>query len=182
MQILILYATTEGQTLKIMRKTTKRLAEQGHGVELLDARDFTAEALTDRDALIVGASIHMGKFQKRMRKALTRAATALTGTPSLFLPVSLAAASDTEDDAQELDRIVTKFLAQTGWSPSQIQHIAGAFRFSKYDFMKSWAMRHIAEKRGLTLDYQSDTEFTDWPALDACVDSFVAALPEQSGR
>jgi menaquinone-dependent protoporphyrinogen oxidase len=44
-------------------------------------------------------------------------------------------------------------------------HVAGAFRFSEYDFFRAWAMRRIAAERDETIDTDCDKECTDWSAL-----------------
>ena len=44
-------------------------------------------------------------------------------------------------------------------------HVAGAFRFTQYDFFKSLAMRWIAHSKGEVVDPHADREYTDWAAL-----------------
>jgi menaquinone-dependent protoporphyrinogen oxidase len=48
-----------------------------------------------------------------------------------------------------------------------VHHVAGAFRFTQYDFFKSLAMRWIAHNKGEEVDPHADKEYTDWDALAA---------------
>jgi menaquinone-dependent protoporphyrinogen oxidase len=61
------------------------------------------------------------------------------------------------------------------------EHLAaGAFRFTRYDFFKRWAMKLIAAQKGIDADTSKDLELTDWPALDAFVKEFLADLAKTS--
>ena len=66
-------------------------------------------------------------------------------------------------------------MADTGWTPGQILHVAGAFRFTEYDFFKGWVMRLIAKEKKVEVDPHRDLELTDWPALVLIL--FFSVLP-----
>jgi len=91
----------------------------------------------------------------------------LQGCPSLFLMVSLAAAGDDPDEHADLARIAAEFAQNSDWTPSEVVHVAGAFRFTQYDFFKGLAMRWIAHSKGETVTPHTDKEYTDWDALGA---------------
>ena len=65
MHILILYGTTEGQTRKIAQFVAHRLVELRHTSSVIDAADPVRDQvkLHDFDAVIVSASLHIGRFQ-----------------------------------------------------------------------------------------------------------------------
>ena len=176
MNILIAYATTEGQTRKICRFCADLLIEAGHSVELLQvsgrARDLDPARY---DASLLAASVHIGRFQKDMVKFATQHGAALSAHPSLFLSVSLAAAGEDAEDWAELERIVATFCDQTGYRPGQVEQVAGAFRFTEYDFFRAWAMRYIAAVKGETVDPHCDTEYTDWDGLRRVVTAWAGA-------
>ena len=71
---------------------------------------------------------------------------------------------------------MAEFEHRTQWTPREVHHAAGAFRFSQYDFLKRWALKYIAYRKGQPTDTSKDYELTDWDALGAFVDSFVAKL------
>ncbi len=167
--ILIVYATTEGQTRKVARFCADELAGMGEGVELLPAAEARAEDTDTRayDALILAGSVHAGRYQSDLVDFARTHAGGLNTARTLFLSVSLAAAGEDPDDWKGLEEGVSRFTAKTGWTPGRVVHVAGAFRFSEYDFFKSWAMRWIAAQKDQEIDPHKDKEYTDWGALRA---------------
>ena len=175
MTILIAYATTDGQTRKIARFCADRLAAQ-HSVELLNLEDSEGLDLARFTGVILAGSLHMHNFQKSLRTFAKTHAAALQAKPSLFLAVSLAAAGEDADDLQGLRECHAAFQAETGWVPGQVLDVAGAFRFTEYDFFRAWVMKRIAAQKGEQVDVHADREYTDWTALGAAVDGWVAGF------
>lgn len=167
MNILICYATTEGQTRKIMRFCADEMLAQGHGVELLPVSEADPIDFARYDAAILAGSVHIGAIQEELCDFASRHHARLNAMPTLFLVVSLAAAGKDGSDHAELDKIAEGFCTAAQWTPGSTHHVAGAFRFSKYDFFKTWAMRYIASQYGQKVDPHSDTEYTDWDDLSA---------------
>jgi len=167
MKILICYASTEGQTRKICRFCADQLVAQGHSVEVLSAQDAGDVDLAHFDAVLLAGSVHINKLQTELGQFASAHAEILNGLPTLFIVVSLAVAGDEPKDRAELDRIASAFAAEAGWTPGRVEHVAGAFRFSEYDFFKSLAMRWIAHRKGQAVDPHGDTEYTDWAELAA---------------
>lgn len=176
MQILMLYATTEGQTRKIARFAADRLAEAGHAVELLNAEDAEGIALERFDGAILAASVHVAVYQKALVGFVRERASDLAKLPTLFLSVSLAAAGDDPEERKGLEQVVQRFVEVTGWRPGRVEHVAGAFRFGEYDFFKALAMRWIERNKDPAAKPGEDKEYTDWPALAALLDDWVTGL------
>jgi menaquinone-dependent protoporphyrinogen oxidase len=177
MKILIVYATTDGQTRKIARYAADRLADSGAAVELLAAEDAGGIDLGRFDGAILAGSLHIGGFQKALAAFARENAAALAGLPSLFLPVSLSAAGEDPSDWEGLRACVDRFRSETGWTPGRTEHVAGAFRFAGYDFFRAWAMRWIARQKGeAEAAVGEDKEYTDWPALGAALDDWRGAI------
>lgn len=178
MKVLLLYGTTEGQTRKIAGFVADHLAQRGHETLLVNAIDATAEAdPRGFDAAMIAASLHAGHYQSAVVHFVRKHLAALSARPNAFLSVSLAAASDDEDDALGLDRCDMDFTQQTGWNPQHIHHVAGAFRYTSYDFLKRWAMRYIAHRKGAPTDTSKDHELTDWADLEQFIDRFSSEIP-----
>jgi menaquinone-dependent protoporphyrinogen oxidase len=169
MRILIAYASTEGQARKIARFVFDRIAAAGHSVELLNAADASDMTVEHFDAAVLAGSVHMGKLQTELVKFAQAHCAALNAMPTLFLAVSLAAAGDDPEDWKALKELTQEFRDKTGWTAGRIEHIAGAFRFTDYDFFQSWAMRWIAAQKGQQVVAGQDKEYTDWAALEACL-------------
>ena len=172
MRVLIVYASTEGQTQKICIFAFHRLTGRGHSVALVSADASQGIDPDGFDAAILAASIHAGRYQKPLIEFATRHAIALNEMKSLFLSVSLAAAGEDETEWADLERIASGFSTDTGWSPSRVEHVAGAFRFGEYDFFKAWAMRWIESQKDSDVRPGTDKEYTDWLALEAILDEW----------
>jgi menaquinone-dependent protoporphyrinogen oxidase len=178
MKILIAYATTDGQTRKIARFVADHLSDAGHITELLNVSDAEGLELARFDRAILAGSLHAGGFQKALSAFVALHARKLAQMPTLFLPVSLSAAGNDPDDWAGLTGAVTKFLVETVWEPGRIEHVAGAFRFSEYDFFRSWAMKRIAAQKGEAMGADGDKEYTDWAKLAAVLTDWLGSLPQ----
>ena len=176
MKLLVAYATTDGQTRKIARFAADRLAGLGHAVELLNLEDAEGLDLSRFDGAILAGSLHAGGYQKTLVRFATDAAAELAQMPTMFLAVSLSAAGDDLDDWSGLRTCLADFNAATGWTPARVEHVAGAFRFSEYDFFRAWAMRRIADQKGETVEPGKDKEYTDWAALVLALDDWLVGL------
>ena len=173
MKILIVYATTDVQTRKIARFAADRLCDAGHNVELVTAAETEGLDLSRFDAAVLAGSIHAGHFQDNLQSFAKASAEALGRLPTLFLSVSLSAAGTDEKDWEGIHAVVTEFQKATGWTPGRVEHVAGAFRFTQYDFFKSWAMRWIAHQKKQEVDSERDTEYTDWEKLAVVLADWV---------
>lgn len=180
MTVLITYATTEGQTRKIARFCADCLIAQGHSIELLplaDAADDDGLDLNRFDTAILAGSVHGGRLQPQLARFAARHAAELNARPTMFVMVSLAAAGNDPDELAHLAQIAADFTDGAGWSPAYVAHVAGAFRFTQYDFFKGLAMRWIAHSKGEEVDRHSDKEYTDWSALAALLAKWPEGLP-----
>lgn len=176
--LLIAYATTDGQTRKIARFTADHLAATGQAVELMNVEDAEGLDLSRFQGAILAGSLHAGGYQKTLRAFAKAEAARLALIPTLFLAVSLSAAGTDAEDWAGLRKCLAEFETETGWTPGRIEHVAGAFRFSEYDFFRAWAMRRIADQKGEQVEPGKDKEYTDWAALRAALDQWVAGLPK----
>lgn len=173
MKILVLYGTTEGQTRKIADFVTTRLKNRGDVVALIDAMDAPWDLQPqDYDAAILAGSLHVGVYQKPLIHFARKHADALNKMPTAFLSVSLSAAGKDPDDLKGMAACADLFVKETGWKPGEIDHVAGAFRFTEYDFFKRWVMKIIAWERGMKTKGVIELELTDWDTLGKLVDTF----------
>lgn len=172
MKILIVYATTEGQTGKVCAFAFRHLVDAGENVAMLTAESAGDVSPADFDAVVLAASVHMGKYQPSLIKFASTHAATLNAKKTLFLSVSLAAAGTDPEELADLDRIANAFSAGTGWTPSRVAHVAGAFKFEEYDFFRYWAMRWIEGKKDSDVKPGTDREYTDWEGLKALLDDW----------
>jgi menaquinone-dependent protoporphyrinogen oxidase len=175
MKFLIVYGTTEGQTRKIARFMEKQLLDAGHQVEISDTTD-EPPAPNNYDAILIGGSVHMHKYQTALTHYIKSHVEVLNKKHGGFFSVSLAIASDLEEEHREVEKITKDFLEQTGWKPVMITQMAGALKYTEYDFMKRMIMKMISKKEGRTTDTSKDYEYTDWNAVKKFVNEFVSTV------
>lgn len=173
MRILVLYATTDGQTRKIARHVMSVLAGIGHGVELMNVTEAEGLDLARYDRAVLAGSLHAGGYQAALADFARRQVARLNAMPTLFLAVSLSAAGEDAEDWKGLHDCLQDFLSETGWTPGHIEHVAGAFRFSEYGYFRAWAMRRIAAVKDPAVQAGQDKEYTDWAALDRVILGWV---------
>ena len=159
MRILIIYGTSEGQTRKITRFMEAVLQEAGHLVAISNAIEEPPSP-KGYDAVLVGASVHMGKYQSALRHYVITHAQALRETPSAFFHVGLAVISEDPQQQAEVHQIERDLLEEANWKPLMTVEIAGALRYSKYDFFKRWVMQMISKREGRPTDPSEDIEYT----------------------
>jgi menaquinone-dependent protoporphyrinogen oxidase len=174
--VVVVYATREGQTAKIAQRIAIALRENQHTVELIDAEHASPQLELERfDAAIVGAPIHVGGYPRSVARFVKNNRAFLESVPSAFFSVGLAVASRTTDGRGATLSLVEKFLAKTGWRPRRVELVAGALPYSKYNFLIRFVMRRIAAKEGGDTDTSRDYEYTDWEAVARFALDFVAS-------
>lgn len=176
MKLFIGYATSEGQTRKIARHVADRIVAAGHSVELAGLGDAGDAELSRFDAAILCGSVHVGHYQRVVSDFAADHLPALDAMPTLFLSVSLAAAGHDAEDWRGLETILADFQEATGWTPGEVAQVAGAYMPSQYDVFRKFVMRRIVAARDPEADLDWDREYTDWPALDALVDGWLARI------
>ncbi len=171
MRALIVYGTTEGHTATIARFAAERLIAAGIDADHVHVDGASAPPAPDAYSIVmIAASLHGGAYQKPVLDYVRKHRRCLNAMPSVFLSVSLSAASNDHDDLQGLYDCNADFLKATGWRPAESHLAAGAFRFSQYDFLKTWAMKYIAWRKGRPTDAGKDYVLTDWDELGRIVD------------
>jgi menaquinone-dependent protoporphyrinogen oxidase len=177
LNVLIIYGTTEGHTRHMCQFLEAVLTEDGYEVTCCDAA-FEPIVLTDYDLCFIAGSLHVGNFQPALLEYVRNHHEALNTMPAAFLPVSLSAAGHNPDDWEGLDDCVARFLQSTGWKPTAVHHVAGAIRYSQYDFFKRLALKFIAKRRGQDTVTSRDYDLTDYDDLSIFVRQFVSGHSE----
>ena len=173
-RILIVYGTTEGHTRSVARRLAATVMAHGHTAVVDDATE--AHVATDGyDACIVCASIHQGRHQAAVAHFVRANLSFLDGVPTAFFSVSLTAALPDAEHQAEARSLAEAFARETGWRPGHIFLVAGALKYTEYDFMKRLLMRLIAQRRGGDTDTSRDFEYTDWQQLREDTAVFLSA-------
>lgn len=175
--ISICYGTTDGQTADVAEFIAGVVRRLGHRARVIDLKDpnadaLTHDALTGADAVLVGASIHVNAHESYVVDFVRANVATLTSLPTAFFSVSLSAYGDPAQG----DRYIEEFCAETGWRPTGTLAVAGALRYTSYGILKRQLMKQIARDKGLSTDTRTDAVYTDWDAVTAFTEQFVAEV------
>ncbi len=179
MKLLIVYGTTEGQTRKIAHFMEAVLTKEGHNVTVCDAT-MNPPGPEGFDALLIGASIHIAKYQSPVTHYITHHVQQLNKMPGAFFSVCMAVASEHEEEHKAAQKITDDYLYHTGWKPSLVTQVAGALKYTQYDFFKRLIMKYISKKEGGNTDTSRDHEFTDWDAVKKFVLDFTRTVKSKT--
>ena len=184
MNVLIVYGTTEGQTRKIARFMADCINNRDDTVTLIDSADLPKDLDIDSfDAVIAAGSVHNGRHQAGLFQFVRDHLVVLPDMPTAFISVSLSTASDDVEDRLDATACADRFLEASNWKPTTTHLVAGALRYTQYDFFKGWMLKMIAGAKGASTDTSEDHEFTDWNDLEAFTGRFldeVASRTDQS--
>ena len=172
--VLVLYGTTDGHTRKVADALRDTLEDEGCRVEVVDAAGAKFGVLPEEYAgVIVAASIHIGEYQRSVRRWVHAHAAALNARPGAFLSVCLAVMERRPQARAEAEQIMQKFLDHSGWRPAASKLVAGAVPFTRYGWFKRMIMKRIVVQAGGQADTSRDYEYTDWDDLRAFARDFV---------
>src|SRR5215208_1114510 len=173
MRVLIPYGTSEGLTARISEYVADVIRGHGHEADAVDLKGSVDPEPDDYDAMIVGASIHMGKHEDYVRDFVRENRNALERLPSAFFSVSMAA----HDNMEEAQGYIEEFVRETGWRPSKVGLFGGALLYTHYGFIKRHVMKKIARDKGNPdTDTSRDYVYTEWDGVKHFVEEFLGKL------
>ena len=179
-RIVVLYATTDGQTGRIARHVAAALSTEGVEAQVVDAAaPAPGFSLDGADAAVVAGSIRMGRHQRALTRLVRSRAAELARIPGAFLSVSLSAARATEPARRDVRKCIARFIEETGWTPDTILPVAGALLYSRYGFFLKRVMRFISRANGGDTDWSRDYEYTDWGRLTSFAQDFARAVQKR---
>ncbi|USD25827.1 flavodoxin domain-containing protein [Flagellimonas marinaquae] len=175
MKVLIIYGTVEGQTRKIARFMEEVLQENGMQVTIANAVEEPPSP-DSFDVVLIGSSIHINNYNTLIKNYVEQHIDILNKKPSVFFSVSMAIASNIKEEHEEVAKVAQEFLEETHWNAKTIWHIAGALRYTQYNYFKKLIMRSIAKKEGGSVDTTKDHEYTDWNQVKEMTLNFINRL------
>lgn len=164
--ILILYSTTDGHTLKICRCLQQVLEPAGHPVTVAPIEDARQLDLPAFDAIVIGASIRYGKHRPEIMDFINRHGTLLASKPNAFFSVNLVARKPGKN-RPETNPYLRKFLKRIAWRPKYLAVFAGKLDYPRYGFFDRWIIRLIMALTGGPTDFSAVVEYTDWREVEA---------------
>jgi menaquinone-dependent protoporphyrinogen oxidase len=178
-RILVPYGTTEGMTAKISEYVADVARSHGHEAHAVDIKGSGSPNPDAYEAVIVGASIHMGKHEDYVLDFIRKNRDALERVPSAFFSVSMAA----HDNPEEAEGYIEEFVRQTGWRPARVGLFGGALLYTHYGFIKRHLMKKIARDKGNPdTDTSRDYVYTEWDGVKHFVEDFLEMLVPEGAR
>lgn len=174
--ILIVYGTKEGHTATIVERMRDAMSAQGHDVAIERAGDALPTIPEKVDGIVVGASVHAGKYQKEVLEFVSVNRDRLEATPSAFFQVCLAAADPNPESEAATREILDNFVEETGWKPDITATFAGMLAWTQYDVFTKTLMRLITRKAEPHPDVHRDHDYTDYDAVRRFAEEFAASV------
>lgn len=175
-KVLIAFSSSEGQTEKVAHFVAHLAAERQIGVVLLNVDHQQDISVENVDAAILAGAVHAGVYADSLQKCAEINSRWLSQIPSLFLSISLTAASRIPTELARAEALAEAFLGAVGLREKQIELVGGALHLNRYGSLKRRILCRLAEQSGLDFDPVSDTEFTNWPALGSSVSGFLSQV------
>lgn len=185
MKAVVFFATREGQTAKIGEHIAADLRARGLGVDVVNVRTPPLSIpWADYAIAFVAASVHGERHEKEMVQFVRHHRDDLDELHAVFMSVSMSEAgaedpvASTERrqrSAADAQRMIDRFIKETGWKPERCLPVAGALLYTHYNFLIRFIMKRISRANGGPTDTSRDYEFTDWAGLDRFVDEIVGA-------
>ena len=161
---LIIYSTTDGQTLEICKKIFSKLnvSESSEITHISRAAELD---LNQFDKIIIGASIRYGKHKPELYEFIKKNIACLEAKENAFFSVNVVARKP-EKNTPETNPYMQKFLELSPWSPKKLAVFAGKIDYPKYKFIDKHMIRLIMWITKGPTDVKNTYEFTDWNQVD----------------
>ena len=163
--ILILYSTTDGQTLKICQRLQSVIEQNNDTVSLVNINDAENIDLKSYDKIVIGASIRYGKHRSEVYAFIKRNQRLLESCPSAFFSVNVVARKPHKQQP-DTNPYVRKFLRQIAWQPHNVAVFAGRIDYQRYSSLDRNIIRLIMWLTKGPTDPNTDIEFTDWEQVE----------------
>jgi menaquinone-dependent protoporphyrinogen oxidase len=175
-RVLVVFASSFGQTRKIAEGLALALRGRGCIVELGDAGQGVSglPPPADYDAVVLGSRVQYGKHAPAIAAYVHAHRAALFDVVSAFFSVSMSASR--RELGSDPNGYVKKQLEELAWEPRLTAAFGGALPYTKYGFILRFVMKQISKRAGHTTDTSRDHEFTDWDAVSRFANAIADEL------
>ena len=161
---LIIYSTTDGQTLEICNKIFSKL-NVSESSQVIHISKVEGLDLNQFDKIIIGASIRYGKHKPELYEFIKKNVACLEAKENAFFSVNVVARKP-EKNMPETNPYMQKFLESSPWIPKKLAVFAGKIDYPKYKFVDKHMIRLIMWITKGPTDIKNTYEFTDWNHVD----------------
>jgi menaquinone-dependent protoporphyrinogen oxidase len=161
----IIYATVDGQTLKICNRLKDVLVQNNQKVALFSIDDFKGD-ITCYDKLIIGASIRYGVHNKKIIDFINTNKKELDAIKTAFFSVNLVARK-LDKNTPDSNPYVIKFFKNINWEPTIVEVFAGKLNYKKYPFFDRIMIQFIMWMTKGPTNTNTEIEYTNWDKVTA---------------
>jgi menaquinone-dependent protoporphyrinogen oxidase len=170
-RVLIVFASSYGQTRKIAEAIAARLREHGAEVDLHDAHAGTAPSPDDYDVVGLGSRVRHGKHDRAIHAYIDRHLSSLQARQNFLFSVSLTAGD--KPYLPDPGHYIYETTYATSWRPDLSAAFAGALPYRRYNAILRLLMKLRSSRHGHPVDTSRDHAFTDWIHVRLFADSIA---------
>lgn len=163
-KILLLYSTTDGQTISICKKI-KSVLEKNKQVDIVSLNNTENLRLNQYGQVIIGASIRYGKHKQELYDFIEANKDELKNKRNGFFSVNVVARKPNKN-SPETNPYVKKFLKISSWQPNTIAVFAGKLSYPQYRFIDRQMIRLIMFITKGPTNTHGTFEFTNWDHVE----------------
>ena len=156
---LIIYSTTDGQTVAICNTLVKN--HNTDQIKICSIEEAYEENLNNYEKVIIGASIRYGKHNPSVIEFVKKNLERFNKIKTAFFSVNVVARKNNKN-TPETNPYVKKFLNKTKWKPTKLNVFAGRVDYPSYRFLDKYIIRLIMWFTKGPTDVTKSYEFTNW--------------------
>ncbi len=162
MHNLIIYSTTDGQTISI----SKKIGEVLENSKVVSIKEAKTLSLNEFETIVIGASIRYGKHKPEVYQFIKDNLDILNNKKNAFFSVNVVARKP-EKNTPDTNPYMQKFLQLSNWAPKNLDVLAGKIDYPQYKFVDKQMIRFIMWMTKGPTDINETYEFTDWKKVES---------------
>ena len=160
---LIIYSSTDGQTIKICENIKENLSTS-HTLEIVSVEKALDINLEKYKIIIIGASIRYGSHSRKILNFVIKNKKILESKKTAFFSVNVVARK-AEKSSPHTNPYLIKFLKKSNWKPKKVGVFAGKVDYPNYNFINRNVIRFIMMITDGPTDTNNSYEFTNWESV-----------------
>lgn len=186
-KVLFIYASSEGHTSKIAHYLDQQARNMGFDSQLknissIKKLNLLAPLLQKVDCILIGASVHLGQHQSKIKRLLQLDRSLTANKPTVFFSVSLMAASKRAEDCSLALQQAMGFVQNQPWQPEQIWTVPGALPYTRYNWLTRMLMKWIVKRHEGDTDTSRDYVYTNWVELEKKLEQFLLSVKQRKSQ
>lgn len=171
-RVLIVFASSHGQTERIAQAIAARLRERGGRVDVCDVHAGTPPRPDDYDVVGLGSHVRHGKHDHAIHRYIDRHLSSLLARQSFFFSVSLTASD--KPYLPDPGGYIYGTTYATSFRPDDSAAFAGALPYRRYNPFRRVLMKLRSSRHGHPIDTSRDHDLTDWTDVRLFADSIAS--------